>query len=143
MVYLPPNTGGLLNKGSTELGSYEKTTQKAILCFNWPELTHHIRQVINNHFLGLCYGFWSIYQWVNLKFLSSLIRRLLWGSWTGILQSSCGMRNGWSEFFNMSSMWCNYLHVMSYNYKDVHTVMFKAPKLSFYEHPTYSSVIYW
>ena len=34
MVYLPPNTGGLLNKGSTELGSYEKTTQKAILCFN-------------------------------------------------------------------------------------------------------------
>ena len=30
MVYLPPYTGGLLNKGSTELGSYEKTTQKAI-----------------------------------------------------------------------------------------------------------------
>ena len=34
MVCLLPNTGGLLNKGSTELGSYEKTTQKAILCFN-------------------------------------------------------------------------------------------------------------
>ena len=31
---------------------------------------------------------------------------------------------------------------MSYNYKDVHTVMFKASTISFYEHPTYSSVIY-